>query len=100
MSVLFMARFRRYMNEFCGYVISDEYYGETESQDKQIYKLSEIDGEVPLIVAMTGKVAVQVISKLRDRKKCAVFIGGAGNDEIGTGCQNAKSYYLWNRELL
>ncbi len=68
MSVLFMARFRRYMNEFCGYVISDEYYGETESQDKQIYKLSEIDREVPLIVAMTGKVAVQVISKLRDRK--------------------------------
>ena len=49
-------------------MISDEYYGETESQDKQIYKLSEIDGEVPLIVAMTGKVAVQVISKLRDRK--------------------------------
>ena len=68
MSVLFMARFKRYMNEFCGYVVSDNYYVEARDEGGQAYKLSEIDREAPLIVAMTGKVAVQVISKVRDRK--------------------------------
>lgn len=67
MAVLFMARFRRYMNEFGGYVVSDEYYGETESEDKQIYKLSQINLDAPLILAMTEKVAVQVINSLWER---------------------------------
>lgn len=67
MAVLFMARFRRYMNEFGGYVVSDEYYEETADQKEQIYKLSQIDRDAPLIVAMTEKVAVQVINSLWER---------------------------------
>lgn len=68
MAVLFMARFQRYMNEFGGYVVSDEYYEETENRDKQIYKLSQIGVEAPLIVAMTEKVALHVMDRVRDRE--------------------------------
>lgn len=67
MAVLFMARFRRYMNRFGGYVVSDEYYEGTADQKEQIYKLSQIDRDAPLIVAMTEKVAVQIVNRVRDR---------------------------------
>lgn len=67
MAALFMARFKRYMNEFGGYVVSDEYYEETESQNKQTYKLSQIGVEEPMIVAMTEKVAVQIVNRVRNR---------------------------------
>lgn len=67
MAVLFMARFRRYMNGFGGYVVSDEYYEGTADQKEQIYKLSQIDRDAPLIVAMTAKVAVQIVNRVRDR---------------------------------
>lgn len=67
MAVLFMARFGRYMNGFGGYVVSDEYYEETADQKEHIYKLSQIDRGAPLIVAMTAKVAVQVINSLWER---------------------------------
>lgn len=67
MAVLFIARFRRYMNVFGGYVVSDEYYEETADQKKQIYKLSQIDMDVPLIVAMTEKVAVHIVNRVKDR---------------------------------
>lgn len=68
MSVLFMARFQRYMNVFGGYVVSDEYYVETLDQTKQVYKLSQIDLEAPLIVAMTEKVATQIADRVKERK--------------------------------
>lgn len=67
MAVLFMARFGRYMNGFGGYVVSDEYYEGTADQKEQIYKLSQIDRDAPLIVAMTAKVAVQIVNRVRDR---------------------------------
>lgn len=67
MAVLFMARFRRYMNGFGGYVVSDEYYEETADQKERVYKLSQIDTDAPLIVAMTEKVAVQIVNRVRDR---------------------------------
>lgn len=68
MAVLFMARFRRYMNGFGGYVVSDEYYEGTENQKEQIYKLSQINMDAPLIVAMTEKVAVQIADRVWDRE--------------------------------
>lgn len=68
MSILFMARFQRYMKEFGGYVVSDEYYEEKPDQKEQIYRLSQIGQEAPLIVAMTGKVAIQIVDRVRDRK--------------------------------
>lgn len=68
MSTLFMARFERYMDEFGGYVVSDGYYEEKRDKKKQVYRLSQIEPEAPLIVAMTGKVAVQIADGVRDRK--------------------------------
>lgn len=73
MSILFLARFQRYMNEFGGYVISDEYYDKIEDKNNQIYRLSQIEREAPLIVAMTGKVAVQIVDRIRDRKNVLVL---------------------------
>lgn len=73
MSVLFMARFQRYMNAFGGYVVSDEYYKETQDQKGQVYRLSQIDLEAPLIVAMTEKVATQIADKVKERKN-ALFL--------------------------
>ncbi|MDE7331786.1 MAG: rhamnan synthesis F family protein [Lachnospiraceae bacterium] len=68
MSVLFMARFQRYMNAFGGYVVSDEYYIETQDQTEQVCRLSQTDPEAPLIVAMTEKVAMQIAGRVRERK--------------------------------
>lgn len=68
MAVLFLARFQRYMNEFGGYVVSDEYYEKAEDEKEQIYRLSQIEREAPLIVAMTGKVAIQIVDRVRDRE--------------------------------
>lgn len=68
MSILFMARFRRYMDEFGGYVVSDEYYGKNRDEREQIYRLSQIEREASLIVAMTGKVAIQIMDRVKDRK--------------------------------
>lgn len=68
MSVLFMARFKRYMNEFGGYVISDEYFEGAQKQEIRLYKLSQIDSEAPLIVAMTNKVAIQVADRVAGRE--------------------------------
>lgn len=67
MAALFMARFQRYMNELGGYVVSDEYYKEDEMKGKQIYRLSQIENDAPLIVAMTEKVAVQIVNRTRER---------------------------------
>ncbi len=68
MSILFMARFRRYMDEFGGYIVSDEYYEKKRDEREQIYRLSQIEREAPLIVAMTGKVAIQIVDRVKDRK--------------------------------
>lgn len=67
MSVLFMARFQRYINEFGGYVVSDEYFEGVGQKEGRIYKLSQIDADAPLIVTMTEKVAVQIVDKVKDR---------------------------------
>lgn len=68
MSILFMARFRRYMNEFAGYIVSDEYYEESKDKEAQTYRLSQIEREAPIIIAMTGKVAVRIVDRVKDRR--------------------------------
>lgn len=68
MSMLFMARFRRYMNEFGGYVVSDECFEENKGKGKRVYRLSQIEREAALIVAMTSKVAIQIVGKARNRE--------------------------------
>lgn len=73
MSALFMARFQRYMNAFGGYVVSDEYYVETLDQTERVYRLSQIDLEAPLIVAMTEKIAMQIADRVKERKN-ALFL--------------------------
>ncbi|MCI9143524.1 MAG: hypothetical protein HFH87_13080, partial [Lachnospiraceae bacterium] len=68
MSVLFMARFRRYMNEFGGYIVSDEYYMSDVWKGEKVYPLSSICKDVPIIVALMKESAQQVVNKFIDRK--------------------------------
>lgn len=68
MSVLFMARFRRYMNTFGGYIVSDEYYKENICRGDRIYPLSVIDIETPVIVAMMRKSSLQIEQKTKNMK--------------------------------
>ena len=67
MSVLFMARFRRYMKQFGGYIVSDEYYRGDWWNGESIYPLSSIDMDVPIIVALMEKSAKQVANRLCNR---------------------------------
>lgn len=67
-SVLFMARFRRYMEEFGGYVVSDEYFIGDRYRGDKVYPLSYIGGDVPLVIAMGKESSWQVSDKIRGRK--------------------------------
>lgn len=83
MSVLFMARFRRYMNEFLGYIVSDECYKNSTCKGDPIYPLSQIDKDMPIIVALMKESSIQVMDKIKDRKK-VLFLSikhVEGNDE-------------------
>lgn len=68
LSVLFMARFRRYMKEFGGYIVSDEYYKENLYKKEQIYPLSYIEENVPIIVTLMKDSSLEVVDKVRRRK--------------------------------
>lgn len=68
MSVLFMARFRRYMNEFGGYIVSDEYYMSDVWKGEKVYPLSSMCEDVPIIVALMKESAQQVANRLCGRK--------------------------------
>ena len=68
MSVLFMARFKRYMNEFGGYIVSDEYYMSDLWKGEKVYPLSLVSEDVPIIVALMKESAQQVENRLCGRK--------------------------------
>lgn len=68
MSKLIMARFRRYMNEFGGYIVSDEFYKEDSYKGEKIYPLSCIDREIPIIVALMKESTMQVMEKMYKRE--------------------------------
>lgn len=68
MSILFMARFGRYIENFIGYVVSDEYYSNTICRGNRIYPLSQIGKDEPLIIALMKKSAIQVVDKVKDRR--------------------------------
>lgn len=99
MSVLLLARFRRYMNEFGGYIVSDEYYEETSNEKAQIYRLSQIEQGVPIMVAMTGKMAIQILDRLRDRENI-LFLSIDPQKVCLEGESNEESNYLRNGKLL
>lgn len=67
-SALFMARFRRYMEEFGGYVVSDEYFVNGIYKGDKVYALSYIGKDVPLIIALGKESSWQVADKVRGRK--------------------------------
>lgn len=64
MSVLFMARFRRYMNEFGGYIVSDDYFEKGFYKGEKIYPLSCIERNTPIVVALMKQSTLQVMDKI------------------------------------
>lgn len=68
MSALFMARFKRYIDEFKGYIVSDEYYRESVWEGEKIFPLSYIGTDAAIIVALTKKSAREVVDKVADRE--------------------------------
>lgn len=68
MSILFMARFRRYMRSFGGYVVSDEYYQKDLCRGENVYCLSRIDKNIPIVVALMKQSAKQVTEKVKNLK--------------------------------
>lgn len=68
MSVLFLERFGRYMDEFGGYIISDEYYTGTARNDEKVHPLSAMAEDMPIIVALMEESTRQVADKLCGRQ--------------------------------
>lgn len=68
MSALFMARFKRYMSVFGGYIVSDEYYTSDSWKGEKVYPLAKVEKDTPIIVALMEESAKQVAEKLCDRK--------------------------------
>lgn len=68
MSVLFMARFRQYMKEFGGYIVSDEHYQGDLCRGEHVYRFSCIDENVPFVVALMKESSIQVIKRIGKRK--------------------------------
>lgn len=52
LSTFITAHFRRYMNEFGGYIVSDEYYTKEMEADETVLPLSAVGKDAPIIVAL------------------------------------------------
>lgn len=65
---MFIARFRRYIEKFGGYIVSDEYYEKDLYKKEKVYPISNIDKNTPIIVTLMKKSAMQIIGKIKDRK--------------------------------
>lgn len=89
MSVFILARFQRYMNEFGGYIVSDEYYTEEMKADEMVYPLSMIDTNTPIIVALLENKSKEVRGLLRGYFN-VVFLSIAEkmNNTEGEKCEN------------
>ncbi len=73
LSVFVLARFRRYMNAFGGFIVSDGHYtGELET-DKMVYPLSAVSKDAPIIVALLEKNSREVYELLKEWEN-AVFL--------------------------
>ncbi len=84
MAMFIYIRFRRYMNDFGGYIISDELYTDEMREDKMVYPLSRIHRDAPIIVALSEKNTGEVSGKLREWKN-VIFLSMPqnGNREEG-----------------
>ena len=78
MSVFILARFRRYMNEFSGYIVSDGHYTKEMEADRKTYPLSMIDKSAPIIVALLEKNTQDVKETLKGYPN-AVFLSVPNN---------------------
>lgn len=65
MAGFLMARYRRYMNEFGGYIVSDEYYTKEMETDMMVYPLSKISRNTSIIVALLEKTSQEVRGLLK-----------------------------------
>ena len=72
------------MNDFGGYIISDELYTDEMREDKMVYPLSRIHRDAPIIVALSEKNTGEVSGKLREWKN-VIFLSMPqnGNREEG-----------------
>ncbi len=68
MSELFMARFGRYVSVFGGYIVSDEFYRNGFHKGQKIYPLSDIERNVPIIIALMRESTFQVMDKMCGRE--------------------------------
>lgn len=64
MAIMVLARFGRYMHEFGGYIVSDEYYKEKEIQAENIIPFSAFNQDMMTIVALQEKSSKEVYEKL------------------------------------
>lgn len=67
MSFQFLARFEQYIQDFVGYIVSDEYYSGSSYHDKKVYTLSQIADDASIVVALMKRSAMEVRGKLQGR---------------------------------
>lgn len=66
MSVLFLARFHRYMEEFGGYVVSEEYYKSNRYKGKPVYSILHVKRNTPLIIALRKELSERITDNVKD----------------------------------
>lgn len=65
LSIFIIAHFQRYMDDFGGYIVSDEHYSQELEKGEKIYPLSMIDRDAPIIVALLEKNTREVAGRLK-----------------------------------
>lgn len=80
MSVLFLERFGRYMDEFGGYIVSDEYYTGSSWNGERVHPVSAMADDIPIIVALMEKSTRQIKDKLFHRQN-VLFLSIRQNGE-------------------
>lgn len=64
LSIFITAHFLRYMNEFGGYIVSDEYYSKEMEADRTVLPLSAVNKDAPIIVALLEERTREVVGIL------------------------------------
>lgn len=90
MSIFITVHFRRYMNEFGGYIVSDEYYPKEMETDETVCPLSAVDKDAPIIVALLEERAREVSGVLEGWNN-VVWLSVCNDPEERKGCDKWKS---------
>lgn len=90
MSIFITAHFRRYMNEFGGYIVSDEYYTEEMEADGTVLPLSEVGKDAPIIVALLEERTREVFGLLESWNN-VVWLSVCNDPGKGRDTANGKA---------